>query len=103
MFKQALTKLAARRRLTRDRDALLDALAQAERTPTSTSSEPASSRWRRAGKLGALLAQFPPSFKNARRRATTSRICSARLRDYPVAVELRHRSWSDASARRWRC
>lgn len=50
----------------------------------------------RAGRLGALLAQFPPSFRNA----APSRDYLARLLrlfgDYPVAVELRHRSWSDA-------
>jgi uncharacterized protein YecE (DUF72 family) len=51
-----------------------------------------------AGKLGALLAQFPPSFKDS----SASRDYLARLlrafRDYPVAVELRHRTWSDAVA-----
>ena len=49
-----------------------------------------------AGKLGALLAQFPPSFKDtpASREAVT-RLLRA-FRDYPVAVELRHKSWSDA-------
>src|SRR5207244_7014677 len=49
-----------------------------------------------AGKLGALLAQFPASFKNA---AATRDYLSQLLRvfsDYPVSVELRHRSWSDA-------
>ena len=49
-----------------------------------------------AGKLGALLAQFPASFKDT----PASREAIARLlrafRDYPVAVELRHKSWSDA-------
>jgi uncharacterized protein YecE (DUF72 family) len=48
-----------------------------------------------AGKLGALLAQFPPSFKSSE----ASRDYLARLlqqfHEYPVAVELRHRSWSD--------
>jgi uncharacterized protein YecE (DUF72 family) len=48
-----------------------------------------------AGKLGALLAQFPPSFKDA----PASREYLARLlrafHGYRVAVELRHRSWSD--------
>jgi uncharacterized protein YecE (DUF72 family) len=48
-----------------------------------------------AGKLGALLAQFPPSFKST----TASREYLAALlgsfHGYPVAVELRHRSWSD--------
>ena len=49
-----------------------------------------------AGRLGALLAQFPPSFKDS----PASRDYLAQLlrafADYPVAVELRHRSWSDA-------
>lgn len=51
-----------------------------------------------AGKLGALLAQFPPSFKDT---APSRQYLDALLRvfgDYPVAVELRHRSWSDAIA-----
>jgi uncharacterized protein YecE (DUF72 family) len=49
-----------------------------------------------AGRLGALLAQFPPSFKDTpRAREYLGWLLSA-LRDYPVAVELRHRSWSDA-------
>jgi uncharacterized protein YecE (DUF72 family) len=47
------------------------------------------------GKLGVLLAQFPPSFKDS----PASRDYLAQLigafRDYPIAVELRHRSWSD--------
>jgi uncharacterized protein YecE (DUF72 family) len=49
-----------------------------------------------AGKLGVLLAQFPPSFKDS----PPSRDAVARLLrafgDYAVAVELRHKSWSDA-------
>lgn len=49
-----------------------------------------------AGKLGALLAQFPPSFKDA----PPSREYLAHLlrafSEYPIAVELRHKSWSDA-------
>jgi uncharacterized protein YecE (DUF72 family) len=48
------------------------------------------------GKLGALLAQFPPSFKNGEReREYVARLLGA-FRDYPVAVELRHSSWSNA-------
>jgi uncharacterized protein YecE (DUF72 family) len=48
-----------------------------------------------AGKLGALLAQFPPSFKNgAKERDYVSDLLRA-FDDYPVAVELRHASWSD--------
>src|SRR5687768_11852877 len=49
-----------------------------------------------AGRLGALLAQFPPSFKDS----PASRDYLAQLlrafSGYPVAVELRHKSWSDA-------
>ena len=49
-----------------------------------------------SGRLGALLAQFPPSFKDV----PASRGCLAdllgRFAGYPVAVELRHKSWSDA-------
>ncbi len=47
------------------------------------------------GKLGALLAQFPPSFKND---DFGRQILGAVMRtfgDYRVAVELRHRSWTD--------
>jgi uncharacterized protein YecE (DUF72 family) len=48
------------------------------------------------GKLGALLAQFPPSFKNGdREREYLSGLLHA-LADYRVAVEVRHKSWSDA-------
>ena len=48
-----------------------------------------------AGKLAALLAQFPPSFKNGdAERAYLADLLRA-FSVYPVAVELRHRSWSD--------
>lgn len=49
----------------------------------------------RSDKLGALLAQFPPSFKND---GFGKRIIAAVIkafREYNLAVELRHRSWSD--------
>ena len=49
----------------------------------------------RAGKLGALLAQFPPSFKNESDTRGYLEWLLERFHDYPVAVELRHRSWSD--------
>jgi uncharacterized protein YecE (DUF72 family) len=51
-----------------------------------------------AGKIGALLAQFPPSFKQSDRSHEYLHALLGRFRDYPVAVELRHRSWSDAFA-----
>jgi uncharacterized protein YecE (DUF72 family) len=47
------------------------------------------------GKLGALLAQFPPSFKND---VYGQQILGAVIKtfgQYRLAVELRHRSWSD--------
>ena len=49
----------------------------------------------RSNKLGALLAQFPPSFKND---YFGKQILAAVLKtfgEYRLAVELRHRSWSD--------
>ena len=48
-----------------------------------------------SGKLGALLAQFPPSFKSD---AHGQKILNAVIKtfgQYRLAVELRHRSWSD--------
>ncbi|MFC2045182.1 DUF72 domain-containing protein [Chloroflexota bacterium] len=48
-----------------------------------------------SGKLGALLAQFPPSFKND---DYSRQILAAVIRTfgrYQLVVELRHRSWSD--------
>jgi uncharacterized protein YecE (DUF72 family) len=47
------------------------------------------------GKLGALLAQFPPSFRND---SWGQQILNAVIKtfgQYRLAVELRHRSWSD--------
>ena len=49
----------------------------------------------RAGKLGALLAQFPASFKNEPDARGYLEWLLQRFHDYDVAVELRHRSWSD--------
>jgi uncharacterized protein YecE (DUF72 family) len=51
-----------------------------------------------AGKLGALLAQFPPSFKDAPASRDYLEGLLRALTDYPVAVELRHSSWSDRIA-----
>jgi uncharacterized protein YecE (DUF72 family) len=49
-----------------------------------------------AGKLGPLLAQFPPSFKNQPASVDYLRWLLQSFSDYVLAVELRHRSWSDA-------
>jgi uncharacterized protein YecE (DUF72 family) len=48
-----------------------------------------------AGKIGAMLAQFPPSFKNDLSSRDYLEWLLRSFKDYPVAVELRHRSWSD--------
>ncbi len=48
-----------------------------------------------SGKLGCLLAQFPPSFKRDEESATYLEDLIRRFEAYPLAVELRHRSWTD--------
>ena len=48
-----------------------------------------------SGKLGALLAQFPPSFKNDNYGRQILLAVIRTFRSYRLAVELRHRSWSD--------
>ncbi len=49
----------------------------------------------KAGKLGALLAQFPASFKNDPESAGYLEWLLKSFKDYPIAVELRHRTWSE--------
>ena len=49
----------------------------------------------RYGKLGALLAQFPPSFKNDGFGQQILGAVIKTFNEYRLAVELRHRSWSD--------
>lgn len=46
-----------------------------------------------AGKLGALLIQFPWSFKNDRDERSLLTQLVDRFKDYPLVVELRHSSW----------
>jgi uncharacterized protein YecE (DUF72 family) len=92
MFREAALKTAPG-----SEGPLLDLLAQVTRSDIDdfrAGIDPLAS----AGKLGALLAQFPPSFKDS---APSRDYLSRLLRifgDYGVAVELRHRSWSDAFA-----
>jgi uncharacterized protein YecE (DUF72 family) len=90
MFKEAALK-----RAPGSEGALLDLLAevtQADIDEFRAGIDPLAS----ADRLGALLAQFPPSFKDS----PASRDYLAQLLrafdDYPIAVELRHKSWSDA-------
>jgi uncharacterized protein YecE (DUF72 family) len=99
MFKQAAVTRAggAPGALEGGGGALLDLLAQVSQSDIDeyrSGIEPLA----RAGRLGALLAQFPASFKDApQSRDYLARLLRA-FDDYPVAVELRHRSWSDALA-----
>jgi uncharacterized protein YecE (DUF72 family) len=48
-----------------------------------------------AGKLGAILVQFPASFKHDAAGLDHLAWLTQALRDYQVAVELRHKTWSD--------
>jgi len=48
-----------------------------------------------AGKLGALLAQFPPSFKADEEALTHLEDLLRQFQEYRLAVELRHRSWTE--------
>jgi uncharacterized protein YecE (DUF72 family) len=49
----------------------------------------------KSGKLGALLAQFPPGFKNDDKGQPILKAVINTFGKYRLAVELRHRSWSD--------
>jgi len=49
----------------------------------------------KSGKLGALLAQFPPSFKNDKYGQQILQAVIRTFGSYRLSVELRHRSWSD--------
>jgi uncharacterized protein YecE (DUF72 family) len=49
-------------------------------------------------RLGPLLAQFPASFKDSPDAREYLRWLLQTFADYDVAVELRHKSWSDAQA-----
>jgi uncharacterized protein YecE (DUF72 family) len=51
-----------------------------------------------AGRLAALLLQFPPSSHAGPDTSAYLDWLASALRDYPLAVEFRHRSWSDDAA-----
>ena len=51
-----------------------------------------------AGRLAAILLQFPPSFHAAPETRAYLEWLLRALAGYPLAVELRHRSWSDDAA-----
>lgn len=52
-----------------------------------------------SGKLGVLLFQYPPGFHFSKENAERLIWTLTAFRDYPKAVELRHRSWSDSEKR----
>ena len=52
-----------------------------------------------AGKLGALLAQFPYSFHNTEENRAYLLKLKAALQKFPLAVEVRHRSWQQRAVR----
>jgi uncharacterized protein YecE (DUF72 family) len=100
MFKKTLTKrlpagaAPARADAIAPQHDLLDALIRPNATDLDEfrrGIEPLAS----SGKLGALLAQFPPSFKDAAASRDYLAGLLRAFRGYAVAVELRHRSWSD--------
>ena len=52
-----------------------------------------------AGKLGVLLAQFPYSFHNTEENRAYLVQLKAALPNFPLAVEVRHRSWQQRAVR----
>jgi uncharacterized protein YecE (DUF72 family) len=53
------------------------------------------------GRLGALLMQFPISFKNTNENRDYLESLLARFREYPCAVEVRHDSWNNEGILRY--
>jgi len=54
-----------------------------------------------AGRLGALLLQFPYSFHNKEENLTYVKDLADRFKEYPLVLEIRHASWDRASAYRF--
>ena len=95
MFKERLTKtVSTLEGASEAGDEFLEALARPNQTDLDEfrrGIDPLAS----SGKLGALLAQFPPSFKNGPVPRDYLADLLRAFAGYPVAVEVRHRSWSD--------
>jgi len=93
MFKQAYVKGVAAGDAAAD--ALLDVLVKPNESDLGEFKrgvDPLAS----SGKMGALLAQFPPSFKSDEPSRDYLTWLLRAFSGYSVAVELRHASWSDA-------
>jgi uncharacterized protein YecE (DUF72 family) len=54
-----------------------------------------------AGKLGALLVQFPVSFKNTNENRDWVEEVIGKFREYPLVVEVRHASWNNQGILRY--
>lgn len=54
-----------------------------------------------AGKLGAMLLQFPWSFKNTDEERVYLTKLLARFKEYPLVVEVRHSSWNNPQIYEW--
>ena len=53
------------------------------------------------GMLGALLAQFPISFKRTDENRDYVEQLAERFRSYPLVLEIRHASWNEPDVLRW--
>ena len=53
------------------------------------------------GMLGALLAQFPISFKRTDENRDYVEQLAGRFRSYPLVLEIRHASWNEPDVLRW--
>ena len=62
---------------------------------------PAMETLRDGGKLGALLVQFPWSFKNTKQTLAYLDHLIARFRDFPLVIEVRHSSWDKPEFYSW--
>lgn len=54
-----------------------------------------------AGKLGALLVQFPVSFKNTNENRDWVESVIGKFREYPLVMEVRHASWNNEGILRY--
>jgi uncharacterized protein YecE (DUF72 family) len=52
-------------------------------------------------KLGALLAQYPTAFRYTPENVDRLSDLMSAFKDFPVAVEFRHRSWTNAAVKDW--
>jgi len=62
---------------------------------------PAIETLRDAGRLGALLAQFPWSFKNTKETNAYLDKLIRKFRDFPLVIEVRHSSWDKPEFYSW--